>query len=106
MLKTRIEAKYQYLIKKGEKAGIRHQKDPRACIEYSNDMNDVYKNDNEYNHDKDNKNLIVFDDMIADMINNRRLDSIVTELFIKGRELNISLVFITQSHFRFQKMLD
>ena len=58
-------------------------------------MNDVYKNDNEYNPDKDNKNLIVFDDMIADMINNRRLDSIVTELFIKGRELNISLVFIT-----------
>ena len=106
MLKTRIEAKYQYLIKKGEKAGIRHQKDPRACIEYSNDMNDVYKNDNEYNPDKDNINLIVFDDMIADMINNRRLDSIVTELFIKGRELNISLVFNTQSHFRFQKMLD
>ena len=72
--KDSYEAKYQYLINKREKAGIRHQKDPRACIGYLNDMHDVYKNINEYNTDKDNKNLIVFDDMIADMINNRRLD--------------------------------
>ena len=72
--KDSYEAKYQYLINKREKAGIRHQKDPRACIEYLNDMHDVYKNINEYNTDKDNKNSIVFDDMIADMINNRRLD--------------------------------
>ena len=62
-------------------------------------MRDVCKNIDEYNLDKENKILIVFDDMIADMINNRRLDSIVTELFIRGRKLIISLVFITQSHF-------
>ena len=66
-------------------------------------MRDVYKNIDEYNLDKDNKNLIVFDDMIADMINNKKLNSIVTELFIRGRKLNISLVFITQSYFKVPK---
>ena len=58
-------------------------------------MHDVYKNINEYNPDGDNKNLIVFDDVIADIIKNRRLDSMVTELYIRGRKLNISLGFIT-----------
>ena len=66
-------------------------------------MQDVYKNINEYNIDKDRKILIVFDDMIADMINNKKLNSIVTELFIRGRKLNISLVFITQSYFKVPK---
>ena len=66
-------------------------------------MHDVYKNIDDYNLDRENKIVIVFDDMIADMINNRRLDSIVTELFIRGRKLNISLVFITQSYFKVPK---
>ena len=66
-------------------------------------MHDVYKNIDEYNLDKDNKNLIVFDDMIADMINNTKLNSIVIELFIRGRKLNVSLVFITQSYFKVPK---
>ena len=66
-------------------------------------MQDVYKNINYYNPDKENKILIVFDDMIADMINNKKLNSIVTELFIRGRKLNISLVFITQSFFKVPK---
>ena len=57
----------------------------------------------EYNIDKKRKILIVFDDMIADMINNKRLYSIVTELFIRGRKLNISVVFITQSYFKVPK---
>ena len=60
-------------------------------------MQDVYKNIDEYNPDKKCKIVIVFDDMIVDMINNKILKSIVTELFIRGRKLNISLVFITQS---------
>ena len=80
--------------------GINHFNDPKAFIEYSNDMQDVYKNIDEYNPDKENKILIVFDDMIADMINNKKLNSIVTKLFIRGRKLNISLVFITQSYFK------
>ena len=60
-----------------------------------NDMEDVYKNIEEYNIGKNCKILIVFDDMIADMINNKKLNPIVTELFIRGRKLNISIVFIT-----------
>ena len=66
-------------------------------------MHDVYKNIDNYNHDKENKILIVFDDMIADMINNKKLNSILTELFIRCRKLNISLVFISQSYFKVPK---
>ena len=55
----------------------------------------VYKNIDKYNVDKDHKILIVFDDMIADIIKTKKLNSIVTELFIRGRKINISLVFIT-----------
>ena len=66
-------------------------------------MQDVYKNIDEYNPDKENKILIVFDDMIADMINNKKLNSITTKLFIRGRKLNISLVFITKSYFKVPK---
>ena len=66
-------------------------------------MHDVYKNIDEYNPDIENKNLIVFDDMIADMIDNTKLNSIVTELFIRGRKINISFVFITQSDFKVPK---
>ena len=97
------EAKYHYLIKMREKVGIDHHNDPRADIEYSNDMRDVYKNINYYNPDKEKKILIVFNDMIADMIHNKKLDSIVTKVFIRGRKLSISLVFITQSYFKVPK---
>ena len=83
--------------------GINHFKDPKAFMQYSDDMRDVYKNINYYNPNKENKILIVFDDMIADMIQNKKLNSIVTELFIRGRKSNISLVFITQSYFKVPK---
>ena len=66
-------------------------------------MHKVYKNIDNYNPDKENKILIVFDEMIADTINNKKLNSIVTELFIRRRKLNISLVFITQSYFKVPK---
>ena len=72
-------------------------------MEYSNDMQDVYKNIEDYNPIKERKILIVFDDMIADMINNNKLNLIVTELFIRGRKLNVSIVFITQSYFKVPK---
>ena len=101
--KDPYEAKYQYLINQRKDVGIDHFNDPKAFIEYSNDMHDVYKNIDEYNPDKENKILIVFDDMIADMINNRMLDSILTELFIRGRKLNTSLVFIMQSYIKVPK---
>ena len=89
--KDPYEAKYQYLINKRESVGINHFNDPKAFIEYSNDMHDVYKNIDENNIDKERKILIVFDDMIADMINNKELSSIVTELFIRSRKLIILL---------------
>ena len=66
-------------------------------------MQDVQKNIEEYNADKELKILIVFDDMIPDMINNKILNSIVTELFIRSRKLNISIVFITKSYFKVPK---
>ena len=66
-------------------------------------MHDVYRSINHYNPNKENKILIVFDDLIADIINNKKLNSVVTELFIRGRKLNISLAFITQSYFKVLK---
>ena len=66
-------------------------------------MQDIYKNINEYNADKEPKILTVFDDIIAYKINNKKLNSITTELFIRDRKLNISLVFITQSYFKIPK---
>ena len=72
-------------------------------MEYSNDIQDVYKNIEDYNPIKKRKILIVFDDMIADMINNNKLNPIVTELFIRGRKLNTSIVFIAQSYFKVPK---
>ena len=77
--KDPYEAKYQYLIKLHEKVGLKRLNDLKAFIEYSNDMLNVYKNIDEYNPDVENKTLIVFHDMIVDMIINRKLDSIVTE---------------------------
>ena len=98
--KDPYESKYQYLINKRESVGINDFNDPKAFIDYSNDMQDVYKNINYYNPNKENKILIVFDDMIADMIHNKKLNWMVTELFIRGKKLNISLVFLTQSYFK------
>ena len=94
--KDSYEKKYQYLINKRENVGLNHFNDPKAFMEYSNDMQDVYKNIEDYNPIKKRKLFIIFDDMIADMINNNKLNPIVTELFIRGRKLNISIVFITQ----------
>ena len=100
------EAKYQLLINKRENIGSKHFDDSKEFKEYSNDMQDVYENIDEYNIDKDRKILMAFDDMIADMISNKKLNSVVTEYFIRGRKLNISLVFICSHTLRFQKMLD
>ena len=73
------------MINKREGVSINHFNDPKAFIEYSNDMHDVYKNIDEYNPYKENKILIVSDDMITDMIHNKKLNSVVTKLFIRGR---------------------
>ena len=100
--KDLYEAKDQYLINKCEKVGLNHYDNPKAFMKYSNDMQDVYKNIGEYNTDKERKILLV-SDMIADMINNKKTNSVVTDMFIRGRKLNISLVFIMQSYFKVPK---
>ena len=104
--KDPYEAKYQLLINKRKSTELKYFNDPKAFIECSNDMQDVCKNIDEYNADKERKILIVFDDMITDMISKKKLRSIVTELFIRGIKLNISLVFINQSYFKVPNNLD
>ena len=76
--KDLYEPKYRFLINKRESIELKHFKDPKAFVEYLNDMHDVYKNIDNYNPDRENKILTVFDDMIADMVNNKKLNSIVT----------------------------
>ena len=73
--------------------------DSKTFIEYSNDINDIYKNIEEYNSNTKRKLLMVFDNLITDVLINKKRNPIVTELFIIGRKLNISLVFITQYYF-------
>ena len=90
------------MINKHEKIGLNYYDDPKAFIEYSDDMQYVYKNLEKYNLGKKSKILIVFDDMIADMIITKKLNPIITELFIKGRKSNISIIF-TQSYFKVPK---
>ena len=95
--------KYEYLIKKREDAGIKHLNYPNTFIEYSNTMDDVYENINDYNPIRKIKKLIVFDYMIADIMGNKKFEVIIKELFIRCRKLNISLVFVTQSYFSVSK---
>ena len=91
------------MINNRKNAGIRHFNDPTAFIEYSNDINDVFTNIDDYNKRRKRKVLIIFDDMIADIINSKNFKAIIKELFIRCRKLNISIVFITQSCFRTPK---
>ena len=101
--KDPYEAKYQSLIKKRESTGSNHFNDSKAFIEYSNDMGDIYENIEECNPNIKRKILIIFDDTIGDMLSNKKLNPIVAELFIRGRKLNISLVFIKQFYFSVPK---
>ena len=95
--KDPFETKSQFLINKS--TGLKHFNDSKAFTQYLNDMDDIYKNIEEYNPNKKRKILIVFDDIIANMLSNKKLNPIVTELFTRGRKKNISLSFFTQSSF-------
>ena len=97
--KDLIESKYEFLIKKPENAGINHLNDPKSFLEYSNTMDDIYNNIDDYNSSKKTKILFVFDDMIADIMTNKKFQTIIKELFFRCRKLNTSLVSITQSYF-------
>ena len=99
------EPKYKIFMKKREDAGIKHLNYPNILIECSNMMDDVYENIHDCNSSRKRKILIVFDDMIADIMIKKKLQSIMKELFIRCRKLNISLVFITQSYFFVPKVV-
>ena len=93
------ESKYEHLITNHQNAGIKHLNDPKAFIDCSNIRNDVYENIDLYNPNRKRKVLIVFDDIFADIMRNKKFQSIIKELFIRCRRINISLVFINQSYF-------
>ena len=83
------------LIKKRENVGTDHFNDPNAFIECSNKMDDVYENIDDYNPSKKRKILIVSDNIMADIMSNKKVQAMIKELFIRSRKLNILLVFIT-----------
>ena len=69
-------------------------------------MDDIYKNIEEYNPNKKRMTLIIFDNMIVDMLTNKKLNRIVTESFIRGRKLNIFFFLLRNLILLFQKILD
>ena len=97
------KSKYELLINNRKNAGIKHFNDPTAFIEYSNDTDDIFANIDNYNKKRKRKVLIIFDDMIADIMSSKKFKAIIKELFSRCRKLNISIVFITQSYFRMPK---
>ena len=97
------EPKYEFLIKKRKNVGIKHCNNPNAFIEYSSTMDDVYKNTDDYNPSRRRKILIVFDDLIADIMDNKKFQAIIKESFIRCSKLNILFVFIKQSYFSVPK---
>ena len=97
------EPQYELLTNNRENAGIKHFNDSTAFIEYSNDMDDVFTNIDDYNKQRKRKVLTIFDDMIADIMGSKKFKAIIKELFIRCRKLDISIVFITQSYFRTPK---
>ena len=102
-VKDLYESKYQFLINKQESRGLKHLNYSKAFIKCSNDMDDIYQNIEKKKPNKKRKTLIVFDDMIPDMLSNKNFNPTVAEFFIRGRKRNISLVFITQSYFAVPK---
>ena len=95
-VKDPFESKYQLLINGREKGGIEKLKNPKSFIDYSQTVDDAYENLKDYNPIKKRRVLIVFDNMIWNII--KKISPIVTELFLRGRKINISLVFISQSY--------
>ena len=100
------DPEYRLLIEKREQAGIKNLKDKNVFIEYSNSMDDIYDNINDYNKKRKRKVLIVFEDMISHVMSNKKAQEVLKELFITCRQLNISLCFFNlfQSYFSVPKM--
>ena len=92
------ERKYKFLIKKCENAGIKTLNDPSAFIEYSNTKDDIYKNIDDYNPKRKRELSIVFEDMISDIMTNKKFQAIIKEPFIRYRKLKISRFYDTVSY--------
>ena len=97
------EPKYQFLIVKREKAGLKNLNDKNAFIEHSNTMDDIFENIEDYNKKRKRKVVIVFDNMISHVMSNTKGQQVLKDLFIRCRKLNISLCFLTQSYFSVPK---
>ena len=89
------EPKCEFLTKKRKDVGIKSCNDPNIFIECSNRMDDVHQNIDDYNPNTDGKVLIVFDEIIEEVMSNKKFQTIIKELFIRCRKANISRVFIT-----------
>ena len=99
------EPKYQLLIDKRKKAGLKNLNDKNAFIEHSNTMDDILENIEDYNKKSKRKVLIVFDDMISHVMSDEKAQQVLKELFIRCRKLKISLCFLTQSYFSIPKVV-
>ena len=104
-VKDPFESEHQLLINGREKIGIESLKNPKAFVDYSQTVDDVYGHLEDYNPTKKRRVLIVFDDMISDMESNKKLSPIATELFLRGRKLNFLLTLISQSYFKVSKFI-
>ena len=97
------ETKYQFLVEKREKAGIKNLNNKNAFIECSNNMDDIYENIEDYNPTRKKNVWIIFDGMISCVMSNKKAKQVLKELFIRCRKIFISLIFITQSYFSVPK---
>ena len=97
------EPKYQLLINKRKQAGQKNLKDATTFIEYSNNIDDIYDDIEDYNKKRKRKVLIVFNDMISHVMSNKKAQQVLKELFIRCRKLNVRLCFLTQPYFSVPK---
>ena len=104
-VKDPFKSKYQLLINEREEVEIKQLKNPKAFNDYSQKIDDVYENMEDYTPTKEKRVLIAFHDMIVDMVKNKKLRPIATELLLRGKKINISLVFISQSYFKVRKTI-
>ena len=104
-VKEPFELKYQLPINRRRAVTIKEIQNQKAFIDYSQTIDEVYEKLEDYNPTKDRKLLIAFDDMMEDMEANKKLSPIITVMFLRGRKLDISLVFIRQSYFKVLKTI-
>ena len=104
--KDPYEEKYQFLIDNQEITSFKHFNEPKAFIEYSDNMDDIYKNIEEYNPNKERKILIVFDDMIANLLSNKNVIQQQSNYLLKVENETFLLFLLCNLTFLYRKILD